>query len=157
METSFLPWKDEFAVGHEGLDAEHRHLVDAINEINTAERAGQTPHQMNAMVGCLKRLAEEHFQHENSVLNKINSSPLPSTGDRQAFLGAMVEASVSEHLISHRRSLARLNKIIRNLHSALNPVKQSFSQDLKAWFLDHMNNLDVRLKAVFKTAPNQIA
>jgi hemerythrin len=41
METPFLPWEDEFAIGHEGLDAEHRRLVDAINEINIAERAGQ--------------------------------------------------------------------------------------------------------------------
>jgi len=89
-------------------------------------------------------------------LNKINSGQIPSTGDRKAFLKAMVDASVSEHIISHRRSLTQLDKIILNFHSAPNPVKQSFSQELTAWLIHHMIDFDAPLKAVFKLIPNRV-
>jgi hemerythrin len=156
METPFLAWREEFVIGHESLDAEHRRLAEMINETNMAERAGKTSQQMNAIVDRLRCLAVDHFQHENSILNKISSGPLPSGGNRQTNLRAMVDASISEHIISHRRSLTKLGSIILDIHSALNPVEQSFSKDLKAWFIDHMKDFDARLKAVFKTMPNRV-
>ena len=155
-ETPFLPWREEFVIGHEGLDAEHRRLADMINEINAAERAGMASQQMNAIVDRLRCLAVDHFQHENSILTKISSSPLPSAGDRQSNLRAMVDASISEHIISHRRSLTKLGNIILDINSALNSVEQSFSKDLKAWFIDHVKDFDAPLKAVFKTMPNRV-
>ena len=33
MKQRFLTWTKEFAVGHSGLDAEHRQLVDAIKRV----------------------------------------------------------------------------------------------------------------------------
>ena len=35
-----LPWSENFAVGHKVLDAEHRRLVDLINEVADAVRPG---------------------------------------------------------------------------------------------------------------------
>ena len=87
---------------------------------------------MSAMIGRLKSSAEHHFQHENSLLHQINSSPLPQTGDRRSMLKAMVDASIPDHLISHRRSLSRLNGIIRNLQSAPGSVEHGVSPQLRA-------------------------
>jgi len=132
MEARFLVWEDDFATGHDGLDAEHRGLVAAINEVNAVERAKHTSLAMSAMIGRLKSSAEHHFQHENSLLHQINSSPLPQTGDRRSMLKAMVDASIPDHLISHRRSLSRLNGIIRNLQSAPGSVEHGVSPQLRA-------------------------
>jgi len=150
MEAPVLVWTDDFATGHKGLDEEHRALVAAINDINAAERTLQSTETITALARRLKTLAERHYQHENLILHTINSSPLPKKGERQAILKAMVDASLSDHLASHGRSLARLNDIIRDIRSALRPAEQNVSLELAAWFVAHVNNHDIHLKEVFK-------
>jgi hemerythrin len=66
-------WKDSFTVGNEELDAQHRRLLDLINEIgdladaqNTVKSA--TFHALNGMV----RYAENHFKTEEGYFEKYS-------------------------------------------------------------------------------------
>ena len=151
MDLTFMAWTEEFAVGHESLDLAHHCLIDRINEVHSAECAKQSPSQMRPLLGALNRMAADHFQHENSVLNRINFGPLPSGADERAFLKAVVGAAIVEHTASHKRSLHQLNTIIRDFYAGLGSVEQDLSLDLKAWFIDHAVKYDAHLREVFKT------
>jgi hemerythrin len=156
MILPLITWTEEFAIGHESLDAEHHSLVDCINEIHTAQCAKQSSGQMKPLVNTLYRLAGDHFQHENSILNGINSGPIPYGVDKRAFLGAMVDAAIAEHTANHKRSLHELNTTIRDFYAGLGSVEQELSLGLKEWFIDHTIKYDVPLRRVFQTLAGRV-
>lgn len=151
MDLPFLTWTEEFAVGHESLDAEHHRLIEIINDVHAAECAEQSPSQMRPLLGTLNRMATDHFQHEDSILNRINFGLLPSGVDTRAFLRAVVDAAIGEHTANHGRSLHQLNTIVRDFYAGLGSIEQDLSLDLKAWFIDHAAKHDAPLKEVFRT------
>jgi hemerythrin len=151
MDPAFITWTEEFAIGHELLDAEHRSLVDCINGIHTAQCAKQSSGQIKPLVNTLYCLAGDHFQHENSIMNKINSGPLPSGVDKRAFLNAMVDADVSEHNANHKQSMSQLNTMIRDFNAGFRAVEHGLSIDLREWFIDHVIIYDAPLRRVFHT------
>jgi len=63
-----IQWGDEFVIGIEVFDREHRALVDAINRLHAlgSERTGEA--EFAAAVDELIRVAEDHFSHEEQVL-----------------------------------------------------------------------------------------
>lgn len=156
MNVPFIAWTEEFAIGHDSLDAEHHSLVDCINEIHTGQCAKQSSGQMKPLVNRLYRLAGEHFRHENSILNRISSGPLPSGVDKRAFLGAMVDAAIAEHTANHKRSLHQLNTTIRDFNAGFGDVEQELSLDLKEWFTDHVVKYDTPLRRVLKTLASRV-
>ena len=156
MDSQFITWTEEFAIGHESLDAEHHSLVDCINEIHTAQCANQSSSQMKPLVNTLYRLAGDHFQHENSIMNRIYSGPLPYGVDKRAFLNAMVDADVVEHNANHKRSLHQLNTTIRDFNAGFGAVEQELSLDLKVWFIDHVVKYDVPLRRVFQSLAGRV-
>ena len=132
----------------------HRQLRDAINEIYVAGCAGNNFITLKSLLNAFKQLAKEHLRHEDSVSRKINSGPLPAVADRLAFLKAMVDASIEEHIDSHTQSMAQLNEIIRDAHFEPGSVDKAFSLSLKTWFSDHCVTHDAHLKPVFQALSN---
>ena len=156
MTPQFIIWTEGFAIGHESLDAEHRSLVDCINEIHTAQCAKQPSDQMKSLLNTLHRITGEHFQHENSIMNRINSGPLPSGVDKRVFLKAMVDAAIVEHSANHKRSLHQLNTTIRDFNAGFGAVEQELSLDLREWFIDHAVKYDAPLRRVFQTLAGRV-
>ena len=137
-----LPWNDDFAIGHDGLDGEHRALVETINAIHAAECAAQGD---GGLLDVLIRQSIKHFQHENRVLRTIGKRPLPDA-NRLAFIGLVTRAALEEHALGHGPTLGRLHSIIRSKSS----LKPHISSDLRDWFIDHAVKYDGHLKPVFK-------
>lgn len=131
-------------------------MLDCINKIHAAQCAKQPSDQMKPLVNTLYRLAGEHFQHENSILNQINSGPLPFGVDKRAFLKAMVDAAIAEHIANHKRSLHQLNTTIRDFNAGFGTTEQELSLDLKQWFIDHVVKYDAPLRRVFQTLAGRV-
>ena len=55
-----LLWNENFAVGHSGLDTEHRHLVALINKIGFAVQARQ-PKELVDLLKAIQQLAADHI------------------------------------------------------------------------------------------------
>ena len=143
-----LPWSESFAVGHEGLDAEHRHLVKLINEIDAVVRSKKNPENLVNLVKVLHRVAVEHIRHENTILWEIqtgNYKPLQKRPQSQRFLRIMAKAAFDEHIAEHDELLARLATIVSGPASTL-------CDELKAWFVDHVHSYEADLKVIFQAA-----
>jgi hemerythrin len=139
-----LPWSDTFAVGHAGLDAEHRHQVELINKIGFAVQEKQAKELVD-LLKTFERLAAEHFRHENAILREIQSGTYAPLRGRDHILKPMAAARLETHIAEHDALLSRLHAIIAG------PVGK-LCDDLKAWFVDHVQDYETDLKSLFQTA-----
>lgn len=149
-----LPWSEAFIVGHAGLDADHRHLVRAINEVCAAARANRRPRQLRSLLGALKLATESHLEREDAILREISDGvkrAQPERRVKRAYLKAMSDTALEEHLAEHREALAKLASITRACHSQGGGAGSSLCVDLKDWFLEHAVKYDAHLKAIFQS------
>ena len=141
-----LPWSDNFAVGHAGLDTQHYRLVELINDVGIAVRSDMNPERLSALLKVLRVAVEDHIRQEDSLLWEIKSGTYAPLKDRPRttyFLEAMAGAAFDEHMAEHKTLLARFDAIV----SA--PV-DTLCHALKAWFLDHAIKHDAQLKTLFQ-------
>jgi hemerythrin len=141
-----LPWSEAFAVGHAVLDAQHRRLVELINDVGAAVRSKMNPERLVELLKMLRVAVEEHIRQEDALLWELKSGTYEPMKDRLRttyFLEAMAEAAFDEHMAEHKTLLTRFNAIV----SA--PV-DTLCELLKAWFLDHAIKHDAHLRAIFQ-------
>ena len=150
MEREFLKWMKGYAVGHAGLDAEHRHLVASINEIYSAELATPDINRIGILLDAFKFAAKKHLEHENSAMREISAGARNFQANRLAFLGAMSDAVIDEHIAEHALALRRLDLIIRAFYLDACCSEQRLSNALRDWFVEHAVKYDAHLKAVFQ-------
>lgn len=132
-----LNWDDSFAVGHKGLDAEHRQLVEIINRILSADRSALANVLLKASINSLTLATVEHFRHENAVL-------------RLELRGKMASDAINEHLAEHARSLTELESILQAIMSGSEAQYRQGKQKLKDWFLEHATGYDEHLKITLR-------
>ena len=121
-----LPWSETFALGHDALDAEHRHLVDLANAIGLVVLAKNPAERADLLLPkLLHRMAAEHIRHENAILHE------------QAGI------AFDEHVVDQTRLLDRLGTITDG------PVEK-ICDDLKSWFIDYFYRYEPDLKTLFQ-------
>jgi len=141
-----LQWSEEFAIGHAGLDAQHRRLVEIINDIEAAIRSKKNPERLANLLKVLRQATDEHIQQEDALLWEIKSGtygPLKDRSRTPQFLRAMAEAAFDEHRAEQPTLLVHFEAIC----SA--PVDE-LCEALRAWLVVHIIKRDSRLKAIFQ-------
>jgi hemerythrin-like metal-binding protein len=146
--TEPLPWNETFSVGHRELDAEHRRMVDLINQICLACDAIQHAQQPLMLLGVLEGVTERHFEHEEAVLEKLYTA-MPK-GRRR--LREMLATAKVEHAAEHRKMLGDLGDMSRALHSDGVAAGLKLCEKLKAWFIDHAVGYEAQIKTILQSA-----
>ena len=147
--TPILPWSETFAIGHAGLDAEHRHLVDLINSVGANIQAKKSPPELVDLLRSLRKVAAEHFRHEDALLREIQAGTYPPWREKfqsAAFLKAIAGSALLEHIAEHQSLLSELDTVIAG------PVNE-LCEKLKAWFVDHVTDYEASVKTLFQAAP----
>ena len=150
METLFLAWTDEYAIGHTGLDGEHRQLVNAINEICSIKCAGYELDQLRPLLEALTIATVEHFKHENSLLRELSIWASGLQADHQAILNIINAAAVNEHCAEHAQVLLRLEAIIDAFYYGADSDRAHLGKALMDWFVEHAVRHDADLRGVFQ-------
>ncbi len=145
-----LTWSDDFKLGHEALDDEHKLFVDLINTISSGTSFVWLRPRLISLLDDILHLAEQHFGHENAILSKINRSPLPASVDRVPFIRAIVEADFDKHIANHAEALRELRAIISRARHELLGSTPCLNSDLRDWFTKHVTIYDAHLKPVFE-------
>ena len=65
---AFVEWKDEFSVGVQEMDEEHKKLFRLINDLHEAVKSGKTNDGIAAAIAGLAEYTATHFAHEESLL-----------------------------------------------------------------------------------------
>jgi len=139
-----LLWSENLAIGHPGLDTEHRHMLDLINEVITVVGFNGDP---SAQLKTLRGLAVEHVGNENRILWQLQAGTLELLQEHpgmRKILKMMARSRINDHMTEHHGFLARLDVIVRNGANTL-------CEELRGWFLDHALSYDAGLKEIFET------
>jgi hemerythrin-like metal-binding protein len=62
-----LEWSDELSVFIPEIDAEHRHFIPLVNELNTAIIGRLEPEEINRRILAILDDAAAHFAHEETL------------------------------------------------------------------------------------------
>ena len=115
-----LSWRPEYQVGVRLIDTEHKYLFKLINEFHAKHARGNSLKQCLLVLNRLVAYAEEHFQHEEALMQKIDYPRY----DRQKELHRQLYSSIFE--LSEKLSMA----------DAL--VDAETMRFLKHWIVEHI-------------------
>jgi hemerythrin len=149
MQQPEIVWSEQFEVGHKDLDGEHQRLVMAVNAIYLAAGDPSKCNKVNFLLDELMRITVEHFKHENSILLQIGRRPVALDADRVAFIAAVADAILDQHIASRSNAFHQLSSIIGDIRKAVSGGTRDLDQDLAEWFVNHMSVHDARLKPIF--------
>jgi hemerythrin len=131
MGDAFLNWQETYAVGHLGLDLEHKRLVELINEISGVRMGAAGLQQLARLSNALYFAAVEHFRHENSVMRDLIEGAylLPADGAQHP---AISETTINDHCAEHAQALISLERMLQTF----TPAKggSTLASELRIWF-----------------------
>ncbi|HWU56366.1 MAG TPA: hemerythrin family protein [Rhizomicrobium sp.] len=149
MGDAFLSWQETYAVGHLGLDLEHKRLVEIINEISGVRAGVNAFQQLLSLSNAFYFASVEHFRHENSVMRELIEGAYLLEGDSTQHI-ATSEAAINDHCAEHARALIQLEHMLQAYSVAQDRSGPLLASELRIWFLDHAINHDAHLKEVFR-------
>lgn len=87
-----IEWSDEFSVGVEELDQQHRHLVTLINKLIDNQGASISSEITPRVLGGLLNYVQQHFSLEEELMAKHD---FPGLEDHRKHHMAFTEALIS--------------------------------------------------------------
>ncbi|MDH3756213.1 MAG: bacteriohemerythrin [Gammaproteobacteria bacterium] len=124
---SLVEWKDEFNLGIEEVDIEHRNLVALINALHEAMLAGASRADIVEGITQIYTLVSTHFDRE------------------EAFMRETRYMAYAEHKEDHEVLLDDLREILDQVRSGGRYAEERLSDDLQYWFSEHFRTHDARL------------
>ncbi len=127
--VSIIDWSEQLATGVPRIDAEHRRLIDLINELGVLHRSQATVAQLRAALADLRNYAEYHFQTEADLMQ---IHPVDA-GNRRV------------HLAAHQGFVDQLERV--NALVATDPaaVIEHLLAFMMKWLLHHITGVDARM------------
>ncbi len=122
--ASLIEWSDDFSVQVPEIDAQHKQLVDIINDLGSAMALGQSHSAMKSILGRLGEYAVDHFAFEENLIRQAGYPDLEG------------------HIKVHKSLLKKFGEIAEEFDGG-NPMASAqtlaFLQD---WLLNHIQKVD---------------
>lgn len=120
----FIQWKDEYSVGIDSIDHEHRQLVNLINQVQTAVDYSTGEAYEREALDALVDYTKTHFSHEEGLMSKYGYPDFePHKAQHQQMIKA-VEDILAEYEQDHDRAM------------------RDTLEFLKGWLIKHINGTD---------------
>lgn len=119
-----LEWSDEYSVGVESMDAQHKKLIDLINQLDEVIQAGRHFEELEPVLDGVIDYTKTHFQAEEAYMEKVGYPDLEA----------------------HKESHAQLLKEVLGFREAAGSgdpeVMDRFLVFLRTWLLGHIVGID---------------
>lgn len=122
-----IEWRDVYAIGHEGVDEDHKRLFRLFNEFNDAVRLGHGAEVVGKLMAELTAYADYHFKRE------------------EALMTAWHCPEYADHKRQHESFFAQVLEIKRRMDAGEDemPFLLSF---VEKWILGHILVTDKRME-----------
>jgi len=133
---ALLQWKDQYSVGVEAVDHEHKELIDLINRLYDEASKEGTALSVSAFFGDLFKGISSHFALEEQFMRDRNYNQF------------------APHKADHERLLDEIRDIMDDFeqHEVLSSAE--LGARLEAWFGRHFETHDAMLHAVLGAHPH---
>jgi len=126
MAEELVSWNDDFLVGNESIDAQHKQLVKLTNDFYAGVRTGKLKAKvyfLQTIKGAVEYV-RNHFTNEEEIMREINF-PL-----------------YDEHKRLHEDFVAEVIREISLFEEEENPNPEGFVKYLMNWIFQHIANSD---------------
>jgi hemerythrin-like metal-binding protein len=121
-----LQWQDNFRIGIEEVDHEHRELIELINTLHDSLAADRSAGRVEAFLGEVLTDISAHFALEEKVMRARRYDAL------------------AEHKADHERLLDDLRDLMDEQAAGVALDDHRFAARLSAWFGGHFATHDAR-------------
>jgi hemerythrin len=133
---ALLQWKDQYSVGIEAVDYEHKELINLINRLHAEFSSKGVSSSVEAFFGDLLKAISAHFALEERFMLEHNYDQL------------------AQHKADHERLIDELRDIMDDDLRTEDITSSKLPQRLDAWFSRHFETHDARLHKAFGTHPH---
>ncbi|MEJ8569358.1 bacteriohemerythrin [Elongatibacter sediminis] len=128
---ALIDWKPEYEVGVPAVDAEHRAMIEMINDVYRELEGTPDPDTIEHALGEIHSGIAAHFALEEQMMRRV--------GWRE----------YEEHKANHEELLDDMRDLM-DVHAA-NPEqgREELQRRLADWFTVHFASFDARLHAAF--------
>jgi hemerythrin len=74
---AFYQWKPEFSVQVNKFDEQHKKLINLINQLHDAMKAGKAIEQLSSVLNELDLYTKQHFKEEEMMMERHGYPGLP--------------------------------------------------------------------------------
>jgi len=124
---NMLQWRDEFSVGIDEIDDEHRELIELIRSLQQQVHAGARSQDIVAVLGEIYAQIAGHFALEEKMMRQTR---YPAYAD---------------HKEDHETLLDDLRDIMDDVEDDGVLDQAQLTHDLDRWFSDHFKTHDAKL------------
>jgi len=121
---TLLAWDEKLSVGLQSIDAQHKALIESINELHLALMKGASREQMAPLLHNLLALARNHF------------------GAEAAFLAKAAGADPSRQAAMDRNPAQGFNQYVARFERGEEAINLPLLQFLRDWLKKHIEQVD---------------
>ncbi len=126
-----IEWSDEYSVGIEAIDNQHKILLKMINSIIRTHDTTANPETVTNLISDMTKYAQEHFSAEENIMKENGYSKLDKhIEEHQAFIEKTVDLCSATYL-----EIGKVPAVLLNF--------------LKEWLKSHILKTDMELKNFF--------
>ena len=123
----FFEWTPAIAIGHPAIDADHRQLVDIVNQLHGAIVADTGRQIIGTVLSDLADYGNHHFRREEQYMRRIR------------YPGYL------EHKLLHEALFDRLSSLILRFEQGEAEVTLETLEFLRHWLTSHIMTEDRKL------------
>jgi len=129
--TKLVEWSDSLSVGIDEIDAQHRVLVNLVNEMHQAIEQGRGSEAVGAVLTRLGEYTRIHFAVEESLMRLLGYPDL------------------ERHKEEHAELMTRLQELRQRFESGSSALDGDLMSLLKVWLTRHIMESDQQYAQFF--------
>ncbi len=135
MSTELFTWSDDFSVGIQEIDEQHKVLVGLLNQLHEAIRDHQGSATSREILDRLADYTRTHFTVEESLMRVTNYPDFPG------------------HKAQHEELIRQIQELQEKLDTGKASISFELLHFLKVWLTKHINETDKRFGSHFLGVP----
>ena len=120
----FVEWKDEYSVGLESIDNQHKKLLNLINQLQTAVDFSTGEEFEREALDALVDYTKTHFTYEEGLM-KDNGYP-----------------DYEPHKAQHEKMIKHVETVLSDYEKDQDTAMSNATAFLKDWLITHINGTD---------------
>lgn len=130
---SLIEWKADFSVGVAEFDNQHKKLIDLINKLHDAMRAGEGKKQLSGILEELVNYTKVHFANE------------------EKYFGQYGYPDNSLHKLEHDKLTRQVIEFQRDYNDGKTTISIDVMNFLRTWLVDHIGGVDKKYTQFFNS------
>ncbi len=121
---ALFSWDKSYSVNINSIDAQHKKLIDLINNLHDSMRQGKGKEVLGSIFNELASYTIYHFNHEEELFAKYDY------------------AERNRHKAEHEKLIVQINELKNNYNKGSNVLTMEVMNFLKMWLSDHIMGSD---------------